>query len=42
MAQLRVPGRLGRSRVTPDVVLTDKAYSSRAIRLHLRRRKIRR
>ncbi|MFE2389726.1 transposase, partial [Streptomyces althioticus] len=26
---------------TPDVVLADKAYSSRAIRLHLRQRKIR-
>lgn len=41
MARLRVPGPVGRPRVTPDVVLADKAYSSRAIRLRLRRRKIR-
>ncbi|NEC51294.1 transposase, partial [Actinospica acidiphila] len=41
MARLRVPRRIGRPRVTPDVVLADKAYSSRAIRLHLRQRKIR-
>lgn len=41
MARLRVPRPLGRPRVTPDVVLADKAYSSRAIRTHLRRRGIR-
>ncbi|MGW9642378.1 IS5 family transposase [Streptomyces albidoflavus] len=41
MGRLRVPRPVGRPRVTPDVVLADKAYSSRAIRLHLRRRKIR-
>ncbi|MFF3014448.1 IS5 family transposase [Streptomyces sp. NPDC057939] len=41
MAQLRVPRRTGRPRTTPDVVLADKAYSSRAIRRHLRRRGIR-
>lgn len=36
-----VPRPLGRPRITPDVVLADKAYSSRAIRTHLRRRGIR-
>ncbi|MGW6709178.1 IS5 family transposase [Streptomyces sp. NPDC054956] len=41
MARLRVPRRVGRPRITPDVVLADKAYSSRAIRRHLRRRGIR-
>lgn len=41
MARLRVPRRTGRPRVTPDVVLADRAYSSRAIRRHLRRRGIR-
>ncbi|KJY26837.1 transposase, partial [Streptomyces katrae] len=41
MARLRVPRRIGRPRVTPDAVLADKAYSSRAIRRHLRRRGIR-
>jgi transposase len=41
MARLRVPRRTGRPRTTPDVVLADKAYSSRAIRSHLRRRGIR-
>ncbi|GII89768.1 hypothetical protein Ssi03_77580 [Sphaerisporangium siamense] len=30
----------GRPRTRPDVVLADKAYSSRAIRAHLRRRRI--
>lgn len=37
MARLRVPRLIGRPRVTPDAVLADKAYSSRAIRHHLRR-----
>ena len=41
MAQLRVPRPIGRPRTTPDVVLADKAYSSRAIRTHLRQRGIR-
>ncbi|MFI8917386.1 IS5 family transposase [Streptomyces sp. NPDC053513] len=41
MARLRVPRPLGRPRITPDVVLADEAYSSRAIRDHLRRRGIR-
>ncbi|MGW3304509.1 transposase, partial [Streptomyces rubiginosohelvolus] len=38
MALLRVPRRRGRPRTRPDVVLADKAYSSRAIREHLRKR----
>ncbi|WP_429638083.1 transposase [Streptomyces auratus] len=41
MARLRVPRRRGRPRSRPDVVLADKAYSSRAIRDHLRKRGIR-
>ncbi|WP_435805385.1 IS5 family transposase [Streptomyces hirsutus] len=41
MARLRVPRRCGRPRTRPDVVLADKAYSSRAIREHLRKRGIR-
>ncbi|WP_203237581.1 IS5 family transposase [Streptomyces sp. CdTB01] len=41
MARLRVPRPLGRPRTRPDLVLADKAYSSRAIRDHLRRRGIR-
>ncbi|MGI5397165.1 IS5 family transposase [Streptomyces sp. CA-251251] len=41
MARLRVPRRRGRPRTRPDVVLADKAYSSRAIREHLRKRGIR-
>ena len=40
MARLRVPRPQGRPRTTPDVLLADKAYSSRAIRAHLRRRGI--
>ena len=32
---------IGRPRTRPDVVLADKAYSSRAIRGHLRKRGIR-
>ncbi|MFE9999860.1 transposase [Streptomyces avermitilis] len=36
MARLRVPRRRGRPRTGPDVVLADKAYSSREIREHLR------
>ncbi|WP_442802456.1 IS5 family transposase [Streptomyces sp. CMB-StM0423] len=41
MARLRVPRRRGRPRTRPEVVLADKAYSSRAIREHLRTRGIR-
>jgi transposase len=41
MARLRVPRPRGRPRTRPDVVLADKAYSSRAIREHLRKRRIR-
>ncbi|MFD7915173.1 IS5 family transposase [Streptomyces sp. NPDC059752] len=41
MVRIRVPRPVGRPRTTPDVVLADKAYSSRAIRDHLRRRGIR-
>ncbi|MEW2314032.1 IS5 family transposase, partial [Streptomyces bauhiniae] len=41
MARLRVPRPKGRPRTTPDAVLADKAYSSRAIRTHLHRRGIR-
>jgi transposase len=40
MARLRVPRPTGRPRTTPDVVLADRAYSSRAIPAHLRRRGI--
>lgn len=36
MARLRVPRRRGRPRTRPDLVLADKAYSSHAIREHLR------
>lgn len=41
MARLRVPRGQGRPRTRPDVVLADEAYSSRAIREHLRKRGIR-
>ncbi|WP_394814190.1 IS5 family transposase [Streptomyces dubilierae] len=41
MARLRVPRRRGRPRTRPGLVLADKAYSSRAIREHLRKRGIR-
>jgi DDE family transposase len=41
LAQIAVPRTgLGRPRTRPDAVLADKAYSSRAIRAHLSRRKI--
>jgi transposase len=39
--QLRVTRSMGRPRTTPDAVRGDKAYSSRAIRQHLRDRGIR-
>ena len=38
MAQLRVGRAIGRPRTRPDAVRGDKAYSSRAIRGHLRTR----
>lgn len=42
MARIRVPrAGLGRPRTRPTAVLADRAYSSRAIRRHLRRRGIR-
>ncbi|MEV4049346.1 IS5 family transposase [Streptomyces sp. NPDC049744] len=42
MARIRVPRRgLGRPRTRPETVLADRAYSSRAIRSHLRPRGIR-
>jgi transposase len=41
MAGIRIRRRgAGRSRTRPGRVLADKAYSSRAIRVHLRRRRI--
>ncbi|MGW0747267.1 transposase [Streptomyces sp. NPDC002817] len=41
MAALRVPRAIGRPHARPLVVLADRAYSSRAIHEHLRRRGIR-
>lgn len=41
MAGLRVPREAGRPRTRPVKVLADRAYSSRAIREHLRSRGIR-
>lgn len=41
MAAIRIPRKVGRPRTRPATVLADKAYSSRAIRGHLRRRGIR-
>ena len=40
LAELRIPRCCGRPRTRPDRVLADKAYSSRAIRTHLRERGI--
>lgn len=40
LAQIRVARPVGRPRTTPCTVLADKAYSSRAIRAHLRERGI--
>lgn len=40
MKQLRVKRSTGRPRTRPDALRADKAYSSRAIRGHLRARKI--
>jgi hypothetical protein len=41
LAHLRVQRTIGRPRARPDRVPADKAYSSRAIRAHLRTRGIR-
>jgi transposase len=42
MARIKVPRTgFGRPRTRPTMVLADRAYSSRAIRSHLRRRQIR-
>ncbi|WP_217514932.1 transposase, partial [Streptomyces lunaelactis] len=41
MARLAFPRRLGRPPTRPYVALADKAYSSRALREHLRKRRIR-
>lgn len=41
MARPRVPRSLGRPRTRPDLIPADQAYSSRAIRDHLRRPDIR-
>lgn len=41
LAHLRVARDVGRPRTRPDAVRGDKAYSSRAIRGHLRARGIR-
>ena len=41
LEQLRVARPVGRPRTTPDAVRGDKAYSSRAIRQHLRDRGVR-
>lgn len=40
LAKIRVRGPVGRPRTRPDAVAGDKAYSSRANRAHLRKRKI--
>lgn len=40
MGQLRVARPVGRTRTRPDAIRGDKAYSSRAIRGHLRARGI--
>jgi transposase len=40
MDHLRTDRPIGRPKTRPDAVLGDKAYSSRAIRAHLRRRRI--
>ncbi len=40
MAHLRVERERGRPRTRPDAVRGDKAYSSRAIRSHLRSRRV--
>ena len=40
MSQLHIGREAGRPRTRPDTVRADKAYSSRAIRTHLRSRGI--
>lgn len=41
LERITVRGPVGRPRTRPDAVAADKAYSSRANRVYLRRRKIR-
>lgn len=41
LERIKVRGPVGRPRTRPDAVAADKAYSSRANRAYLRRRKIR-
>ena len=41
LERIKVRGPVGRPRTRPDAVAADKAYSSRANRVYLRRRKIR-
>ncbi len=38
--KIRIPAPAGRPRTRPDAVAADKAYSSKANRVHLRRRRI--
>ncbi len=38
--KIRIPGRVGRPQTRPAAVVADKAYSSKANRSYLRRRKI--
>lgn len=40
LGRIRVRGPVGRPRTRPDAVAGDKAYSSRANRAHLRKRRI--
>lgn len=40
LAELRIPRPCGRPRTRPNKVLADTAYSSRAVRTHLRQRGI--
>jgi transposase len=40
MEKIRVPGPAGRPRTRPDAVAADKAYSSKANRAYLRKRRI--
>jgi hypothetical protein len=39
--KIRIPGPIGRPRTRPAAVAADKAYSSKANRAHLRRRRTR-
>ena len=40
LEKIRVPGPVGRPRTRPDAVAADKAYSSKANRAYLRKRRI--